>query len=45
MLAVVQGEYTPPSELYADFPLALDHVIRTALAPDPADALSRRARR
>jgi eukaryotic-like serine/threonine-protein kinase len=36
MLAVVQGQYTPPSELYADFPLALDHVIRTALAADPA---------
>jgi serine/threonine protein kinase len=37
MLAVVQGQYTPASELYADFPVALDRVIRTALAADPAD--------
>ena len=37
MLAVVQGVYTPPCELYASFPVALDRVIRTALAPDPAD--------
>jgi len=36
MLAVVQGNYTPPSELFADFPVALDRVIRTALAADPS---------
>jgi serine/threonine-protein kinase len=37
MLAVVQGVYTPPCELYKEFPVALDAVIRTALAADPAD--------
>jgi serine/threonine protein kinase len=37
MLAVVQGTWTLPSELVPSFPLALERVIRTALAPDPAD--------
>ena len=36
MLAVVQGNYVPPTELFPDFPAALDGVIRTALAADPA---------
>src|SRR5262249_11366466 len=36
MLAVVQGAWTPPGELFTDFPIALERVIRTALAPDPA---------
>src|SRR5205823_7662917 len=35
MLAVVQGSYVPPSELVADFPADLEHVIATALANDP----------
>ncbi|MBV8762612.1 MAG: serine/threonine protein kinase [Deltaproteobacteria bacterium] len=35
MLAVVQGLYVPPGELFADFPVALARVIETALAPDP----------
>ena len=37
MLAVVQNQWTAPSELYGDFPPALDRIIRTALAPDPDD--------
>jgi serine/threonine protein kinase len=37
MLAVVQGTWTLPTELFPSFPLALERVIRTALAPDPAD--------
>lgn len=36
MLAVVQGTYVPPCELFADFPVALDRVIRRALAADPS---------
>ena len=40
MLAVVHGNYTPPSELFADFPVALDRVIRTALSADPAKRYS-----
>ena len=34
MLAVVRGEYVPPSVHIADFPPALEQVIRTALALD-----------
>jgi serine/threonine protein kinase len=37
MLAVVQGNWTPPTELDPHYPLALERVIRTALAPDPCD--------
>jgi serine/threonine-protein kinase len=36
MLAVVHGNYTPATELFGDFPAALDRVIRTALSPDPS---------
>jgi eukaryotic-like serine/threonine-protein kinase len=36
MLAIVHGEYVAPSELIQDFPVALEQVIRTALALDPA---------
>jgi serine/threonine protein kinase len=36
MLAVVRGEWTPPSGFLPDFPPVLEEVIRTALAPDPA---------
>lgn len=36
MLAVVQGQYTPPAARYSDFPLALARVIDTALAMDPS---------
>jgi serine/threonine protein kinase len=35
MLAVVRGEYVPPSELVANYPGALEQVIRRALASDP----------
>jgi serine/threonine-protein kinase len=35
MLAVVRGDYVPPSVLIPDFPLALEQVIRTALANAP----------
>jgi serine/threonine protein kinase len=36
MLAVVRGTWIPPSVHVQDFPPALERVIRTALAPDPA---------
>ena len=36
MLAVVQGQYTPATQLFGDFPAALARVIDTALAMDPA---------
>jgi serine/threonine protein kinase len=36
MLAVVRGEYVAPSALVPDFPPALEQVIHTALAFDPA---------
>jgi len=36
MLAVVQGQYTPPLALFSNFPAALAHVIDTALAMDPS---------
>jgi serine/threonine protein kinase len=36
MLAVVRGDYVPPSVLVPDFSPALEQVIRTALALDPA---------
>jgi len=36
MLAVVHGEYVPPSVLIPEFSPALEQVIRTALALDPA---------
>jgi serine/threonine-protein kinase len=35
MLAVVRNDYTPPSELVADFPADLEQVIRRALANNP----------
>ena len=37
MLAVVRGDYLPPARLVPGFPPELDQVIRTALAPMPAD--------
>jgi serine/threonine-protein kinase len=37
MLAVVKACYTPPRELDPDYPPALEHVVRTALAHDPGD--------
>jgi serine/threonine protein kinase len=37
MLAVVRGDWVPPSVHAADFPPALEQVIKTALALDPAD--------
>jgi eukaryotic-like serine/threonine-protein kinase len=36
MLAVVRGDFALPSTLVEDFPIALEHVILTALALDPA---------
>lgn len=36
MLAVVRGDYVPPSVLVPEFPAALEQVIRTALSIDPA---------
>ncbi len=36
MLAIVRGDWTPPSAVIPSFPHALDHVIRTALTLDPA---------
>src|SRR5690606_33851995 len=36
MVAVVRGELVPPSAFIPDFPPALEQVIRTALALDPA---------
>ena len=36
MLAVVRGDYVPPSVHVSDFPAALEQVIRTALSIDPA---------
>jgi serine/threonine protein kinase len=35
MLAVVRGDYIPPSRIAADYPPALDRVVRTALAASP----------
>ena len=35
MLAVVRGDYVPPSVVISDFPVELEHVIRTALSLDP----------
>jgi serine/threonine protein kinase len=35
MVAVVRGEYLPPSDLVADYPPELERVIRTAMAADP----------
>jgi serine/threonine protein kinase len=35
MLAVVRGDYIPPSRIVADYPPALDRVVRTALAASP----------
>jgi serine/threonine protein kinase len=34
MLAVVRGEYLPPSDLVADYPPELEAIVRTALALD-----------
>ncbi|MBA3395396.1 MAG: serine/threonine protein kinase [Deltaproteobacteria bacterium] len=36
MLAVVRSDYIPPSRIVADYPHDLEHVVRTALANDPA---------
>jgi len=36
MLAVVRGEYVPPSELVTGYPRELAHVVHTALSVDPA---------
>lgn len=36
MLAVVRGNYVPPSVLVSEFPVVLEQVIDTALAFDPA---------
>ncbi len=35
MLAVVRGDYVPPSELVTGYPPELAHVVRTALSVDP----------
>lgn len=35
MVSVVRSDYIAPSALVASYPPALEHVIRTALAPDP----------
>jgi eukaryotic-like serine/threonine-protein kinase len=35
MLAVVRGDYVPPTVLIPDYPIALEQVIRTALAVNP----------
>jgi eukaryotic-like serine/threonine-protein kinase len=37
MLAVVRGDYVAPRKLIPDFPIALEQVIETALALDPAE--------
>jgi serine/threonine-protein kinase len=37
MLAVVRGDYLPPAQMIPNFPQELERVIRTALAPAPAD--------
>jgi len=34
MLAVVRGEYVVPSELFTDYPIELEQVVRTALSID-----------
>ncbi|MBA3458451.1 MAG: protein kinase [Deltaproteobacteria bacterium] len=36
MLAVVRGDYIPPSDLVADYPVELEQVVRTALSSDPS---------
>jgi serine/threonine protein kinase len=36
MLAVVRGEYHPPTAIVSNYPPELEQVIRTALAADPA---------
>jgi serine/threonine protein kinase len=36
MVSVVRGDYVPPSVMIPEFSPALEHVIRTALALDPA---------
>jgi serine/threonine protein kinase len=37
MLAVVRGDYLPPAQLVPNYPPELERVVRTALAPAPAD--------
>src|SRR5581483_3768745 len=37
MLAVVKARYTAPRDLCPDYPIALEHIVRTALAHNPDD--------
>jgi len=37
MLAVVRGQYHPPTAIVANYPSELEQVVRTALASDPAE--------